>query len=171
MIFSPIQIANLEISNRIAVAPMCQYSADNGSMTDWHIMHLGQFAVSGVGLIFTEAVGVEMEGRISPGCLSLCSDEQEESFKRVIKFCYDFGNAKMGIQLAHAGRKASTELPWLGGKPISSLEVRGWKTQAPSAIPLPSQTPHSSSTEVPPQTPAQSTSTVQLPSQSKFASA
>ena len=105
-------------------------------MTDWHIMHLGQFAVSGVGLIFTEAVGVEMNGRISPGCLSLCSDQQEESFKRVIKFCNDFGNSKMGIQLAHAGRKASTEIPWLGGKPISSSEQRGWKTEAPSPIPF-----------------------------------
>ena len=136
ILFSPIPIANLELRNRVVVAPMCQYSADNGSMTDWHIMHLGQFAVSGVGLIFTEAVGVEMDGRISPGCLSLCSDEHEESFKRVIKFCYDFGNAKMGIQLAHAGRKASTELPWLGGKPISASEVRGWKTEAPSAIPF-----------------------------------
>ena len=136
ILFSPIVISKLKLRNRIVVAPMCQYSANEGSPTDWHLMHLGQFAVSGVGLIFTEAVGVEMTGRISPGCLSLCSDEHERSFKRVIKFCHDFGSARMGIQLAHAGRKGSTELPWLGGKPISSLESRGWKTVAPSAVPF-----------------------------------
>ncbi len=139
ILFSPIVISNLKLRNRVVVAPMCQYSAADGNMTDWHIMHLGQFAVSGVGLIFTEAVGVEMNGRISPGCLSLCSDQHEESFKRVIKFCYDFGNAKMGVQLGHAGRKASTELPWLGGKPIPSCEFRGWKTEAPSAVPFASE--------------------------------
>jgi NADPH2 dehydrogenase len=112
---------------------MCQYSANEGNATDWHLMHLGQFAVSGVGLIFTEAVGVEMTGRISPGCLALCTDEHEKNLKRVVDFCHDFGNAKMGIQIAHAGRKGSTELPWLGGKPIPSEDPRGWKTDGPSA--------------------------------------
>ena len=134
ILFSPMVISNLTFRNRIVVAPMCQYSADEGNASDWHLMHLGQFAVSGVGLIFTEAVGVEMNGRISPGCLSLCSDEHEKSLKRVIKFCHDFGSAKIGIQLAHAGRKGSTELPWLGGRPISSAGSRGWKTVAPSAV-------------------------------------
>mgnify|MGYP001585139087 FL=1 len=98
-------------------------------------MHLGQFAVSGVGLILTEAVGVEMAGRITPGCLSLCSDAQESSLKRVVDFCQKFGHAKMGIQLAHAGRKGSTDLPWNGGKPISPNEPRGWQTDGPSAVP------------------------------------
>ncbi len=117
LLFSPITISSVQLRNRVVVAPMCQYSANEGNATDWHLMHLGQFAVSGVGLIFTEAVGVEMEGRISPGCLSLCSDQHEESLKRVISFCSDFGSARMGVQLAHAGRKGSTDLPWLGGKP------------------------------------------------------
>ena len=121
-LFSPIKLAGIELENRIIVAPMCQYSADAGSATEWHIMHLGQFAVSGVGLIITEVVGVEMEGRISPGCLSLCSDQHEANLKRVIDFCYNFGNTRMGIQLGHAGRKASTDLPWYGGKPIASFD-------------------------------------------------
>ena len=132
-LFSPISLSTVSIPNRIVVAPMCQYSANEGNATDWHLMHLGQFAVSGVGLIFTEAVGVEMTGRISPGCLALCTDEHEQNLKRVVDFCHDFGNAKMGIQLAHAGRKGSTELPWLGGKPIPSVNPRGWKTDGPSS--------------------------------------
>ena len=136
LLFSPISISSVQLRNRVVVAPMCQYSADDGNATDWHLMHLGQFAVSGVGLIFTEAVGVEMEGRISPGCLSLASDQHEESLKRVIRFCNDFGSARMGIQLAHAGRKGSTDLPWLGGKPIPSADARGWQTEAPSAVPF-----------------------------------
>ena len=132
-LFSPISLSDVSIPNRIVVAPMCQYSANDGNATDWHLMHLGQFAVSGVGLIFTEAVGVEMSGRISPGCLALCTDEHEQNLKRVVDFCHDFGHAKMGIQIAHAGRKGSTELPWLGGKPIPSKDPRGWKTDGPSA--------------------------------------
>ena len=134
-LFSPISLADVELRNRIIVSPMCQYSADAGCATDWHLMHLGQFAVSGVGLILTEAVGVEMAGRITPGCLSLCSDAQESSLKRVFDFCQKFGHAKMGIQLAHAGRKGSTDLPWNGGKPISPNEPRGWQTDGPSAVP------------------------------------
>ena len=134
-LFSPISLTDVELRNRIIVSPMCQYSADAGCATDWHLMHLGQFAVSGVGLILTEAVGVEMAGRITPGCLSLCSDAQESSLKRVVDFCQKFGHAKMGIQLAHAGRKGSTDLPWNGGKPISPNEPRGWQTDGPSAVP------------------------------------
>ena len=134
-LFSPISLADVELRNRIIVSPMCQYSADAGCATDWHLMHLGQFAVSGVGLILTEAVGVEMAGRITPGCLSLCSDAQESSLKRVFDFCQKFGHAKMGIQLAHAGRKGSTDLPWNGVKPISPNEPRGWQTDSPSAVP------------------------------------
>ena len=134
-LFSPITLAEIELRNRVIVAPMCQYSAEAGNATDWHLMHLGQFAVSGFWLIITEAVGVEMSGRISPGCLSLCTDEHEATLKRVVDFCHNFGNSRMGIQLAHAGRKASTDLPWLGGKPIASSDPRGWATEGPSAIP------------------------------------
>ncbi len=102
-LFSPITLAGIELRNRIIVAPMCQYSADEGAATDWHLMHLGQYAVSGVGLIITEAVGVDMAGRISPGCLSLCTDAQEASLKRVVDFCQTFGNTTMGIQLSPCG--------------------------------------------------------------------
>lgn len=134
-LFSPIQLGGVELSNRIIVAPMCQYSADGGNATDWHLMHLGQFAMGGVGLILVEATGVSPEARISPGCLSLCSDENQAALTRVVKFCNDFGNARMGIQLAHAGRKASTDLPWLGGAPLPASDPRGWETVAPSAVP------------------------------------
>jgi NADPH2 dehydrogenase len=134
-LFSPISLNEIELRNRIIVAPMCQYSAVDGSATDWHLMHLGQFAVSGVGLILVEATGVSPEGRISPGCLGLWSDENQAALGRVVKFCHDFGNAKMGIQLAHAGRKASTDLPWLGGAPLPASDPRGWQALAPSATP------------------------------------
>ena len=132
-LFSPITLGGIELSNRIVVAPMCQYSADDGSATDWHLMHLGQFAVSGVGLILVEATGVSPEARISPGCLGLWSDENQEALARVVGFCRDYGNATMGIQLSHAGRKASTDLPWYGGAPIPAADPRGWQTVAPSA--------------------------------------
>ncbi len=134
ILFSQIKLAELELRNRIIVAPMCQYSANKGSATDWHLMHLGQFAVSGVGLLFTEATAVEKEGRISPGCLGLWSDENEQALKRVVDFCKNFGNTHLGIQLAHAGRKASTDLPWFGSKSIPPEDARGWKTSAPSAM-------------------------------------
>ena len=125
-LFSPIRLGGVELSNRIIVAPMCQYSADGGNATDWHLMHLGQFAMGGVGLILVEATGVSPEARISPGCLSLCSDENQAALARVVTFCNDFGNARMGIQLAHAGRKASTDLPWQGGAPHPASDPRGW---------------------------------------------
>lgn len=134
-LFSPITLGGLDLSNRIIVAPMCQYSAVDGNATDWHLMHLGQFAVSGVGLVIVEATGVSPEARISPGCLGLWSDENQDALARVVRFCQDFGNARMGIQLAHAGRKASTDLPWLGGKPLPPTDPRGWQTVGPSPAP------------------------------------
>ena len=133
-LFSPIQLAELELSNRIVVAPMCQYSAHNGDVTDWHLMHLGQYAVSGIGLVFVEATGVEERGRITPGCPGLYNDDNEAAMARIIKFYRDYGHAKIGIQLAHAGRKASTDLPWNGGKPLTK-EQGAWQTVGPSAIP------------------------------------
>jgi 2,4-dienoyl-CoA reductase-like NADH-dependent reductase (Old Yellow Enzyme family) len=116
-LFTPIQLRGLEMPNRIVVAPMCQYSAHDGTVGDWHIMHLGQYAVGGNGLLFVEATGTEPEGRITPGCVGLYSDENEAALKRVLDFCNAYGNTPVGIQLAHAGRKASVDLPWKGGAP------------------------------------------------------
>ena len=133
-LFSPLSLRSLNLENRIVVAPMCQYSAHDGTMTDWHLMHLGQFAVSGAGLVFVEATGVEPEGRITPGCTGLWSDANEAGMARIIRFFRDYGSARIGIQLAHAGRKASADLPWNGGAALKP-EQGAWRTVAPSAIP------------------------------------
>jgi 2,4-dienoyl-CoA reductase-like NADH-dependent reductase (Old Yellow Enzyme family) len=121
------------LANRIMVAPMCQYSARDGTVGDWHLMHLGQFALAGPGLLVIEATGIEPEGRITPSCTGLYSDDNEEAFARVVAFCREIGAAKLGIQLNHAGRKGSTVAPWLGGGPIEGPEA--WTPEAPSAIP------------------------------------
>ena len=131
-LFEPIALSGVALPNRIVLSPMCQYSANEGTVGDWHVMHLGQFAVSGVGLVFVEATGVAPEGRITPGCVGLYSDENEAALARVVRFCRDYGSAKLGIQLAHAGRKASTDLPWRGGKPLSTGDG-GWPTVSASA--------------------------------------
>ena len=132
-LFSPIALGGVTLPNRIVVSPMCQYSATDGTMSDWHTMHLGQFAVGGVGLIIVEATGVEAAGRISPGCTGLYSDENEAAMARVVAFCRKHGIAKMGIQLGHAGRKASTRQPWNRGPALIPADG-GWETSAPSAI-------------------------------------
>ncbi len=133
-LFTPIQLRGLELPNRIVVAPMCQYSAVDGTANDWHLMHLGQFAVGGNGLLFVEATGTEPEGRITPGCVGLWSDENEAGLKRVLDFCNAYGNTPVGIQLAHAGRKASVDVPWKGGKPLTA-DNGAWQTVGPSAEP------------------------------------
>lgn len=133
-LFSPIQFRGLELSNRVVVAPMCQYSAEDGTVGDWHIMHLGQYAISGTGLLFVEATGIEPEGRITPGCVGLYSDENEAALKRVLNFCNAYGNVPVGIQLAHAGRKASVDVPWNGGAPLTANNG-AWQTVGPSAEP------------------------------------
>jgi NADPH2 dehydrogenase len=133
-LFSPITLRGLTLPNRIVVSPMCQYSAREGTVGDWHLMHLGQFAVSGVGLVVVEATGVEPEGRITPGCVGLYSDENEAALERIVAFCRDYGNASIGIQLAHAGRKASADVPWRGGRPLDPADG-AWQTVAPSALP------------------------------------
>ncbi|MGJ3259121.1 MAG: NADH:flavin oxidoreductase/NADH oxidase [Rhodospirillales bacterium] len=133
-LFTPFNLRGLEMPNRIVVAPMCQYSATDGTVNDWHLMHLGQFAVGGNGLLFVEATGTEPEGRITPGCVGLWSDENEAALKRVLDFCNAYGNTPVGIQLAHAGRKASADVPWKGGKPLSS-DNGAWQTVGPSAEP------------------------------------
>lgn len=132
-LFSPIKLRDLDMSNRLVVAPMCQYSADNGNMSDWHIMHLGSLANSGAGLLIFEATGVELAGRISLGCPALETDANETAMKRVVDACRKWGTAKLGIQLAHAGRKASVKRPWEGGTPLGA---EAWTTKSASAIPF-----------------------------------
>ncbi len=142
-LFTPFKIGNLELFNRITVAPMCQYSAKDGTATDWHLMHLGNLALSGASLLVVEATGVTPEGRISPGCAGLYSDENERALAHIIKFVRGISAVKLGIQLGHAGRKASSHRPWEGHGPLKQ-EEGAWQTVAPSAVPLAAgwPTPH-----------------------------
>ncbi len=133
-LFSPLTIKSVTIRNRIAVSPMCQYSAVDGFANNWHLIHLGARAVGGAGLILMEATAVSAEGRITPGCLGIWKDEQIEPLKNIVEFIHQQG-AVAGIQLAHAGRKASCDLPWNGGKQLAP-EQGGWDTAAPSPIPF-----------------------------------
>ncbi len=112
---------------------MCQYSAVDGCATDWHLMHLGQFSVSGAGLLIVEMTNVAPHGRISPRCMGLYSDDNERAIKRVVDFCKAYGSTPVAVQLAHAGRKASTRPPWEGREPIGEGEG-GWRPVAPSAV-------------------------------------
>ena len=132
-LFSPIKLAGLELANRIVVSPMCQYSADDGSATDWHMMHLGMLANSGAALVVVEATAVERAGRITHGCLGLYSDDNEAALAHVVRQCRRAGTAKFGIQLAHAARKASAQLPWDGGQALKAGQDP-WPTMAASAI-------------------------------------
>jgi 2,4-dienoyl-CoA reductase-like NADH-dependent reductase (Old Yellow Enzyme family) len=131
-LFSPIDLRGVTLPNRIAVAPMCQYSATDGVPGDWHLVHLGQFAQSGPGLIIAEATGVEPQGRITPGCTGLYSDACEEGFGRIIRFARSVDDGRIGIQLSHAGRKGSTVAPWEGG---GRIEDGGWQTESASDVP------------------------------------
>ena len=124
-LFTPLQIRGVTFRNRIAVSPMCQYSARDGRMDDWHLVHLGSRAAGGAGLVLAEAAAVVPEGRIGPGDLGLYDDAQVEPLARVFAFIAAQG-AVPGIQLAHAGRKASTAAPWLGGRPIEPAQG-GWR--------------------------------------------
>lgn len=133
-LFSPLQFGLLTLSNRIVVSPMCQYSAEDGSATAWHRVHLGQMAQSGAGLLFIEATAVEAIGRITPGCLGLYSDENERALGAVLDDIRTFSDMPIGIQLGHAGRKASSARPWDGGQLLDTTQG-GWPTVAPSAIP------------------------------------
>ncbi len=134
-LFSPLELRGLTLNNRIAVSSMCQYAAESGSAIDWHLMNLGQFSMGAAGLVMTEATAVSAAGRITPKCLGLYSDENEAALKRVIDFCREYGVTPMGIQLAHAGRKGSAQIPLDGGKPLAADE-NPWITAAPSAIPF-----------------------------------
>ncbi len=133
-LFSPITLKGVTLANRIVVSPMCQYSARDGSATDWHLMHLGSFSVAGSGLVLVEATAVEAAGRISPEDLGLYSDANEVALGRVVGFWREYGNTRLGIQLAHAGRKGSAHRPWeKDGAPLSP-EEGAWPTVGPSAV-------------------------------------
>lgn len=134
-LFSPVTLGKLVLTNRIAVSPMCQYSAEQGQASDWHLIHLGHLALSGAGLLFIEATAVAPEGRITPGDLGLWSDQTEAALARVLKSVRHYSAMPVAIQLAHAGRKASTQAPWEGGKSMAPGSG-GWQTVAPSALPF-----------------------------------
>ncbi len=134
-LFSPMSIARMELSNRITIAAMCQYSATDGAMTDWHMQHLGGLALSGAAMLVIEATGVVPEGRITHYCTGLYSDENERAMKRVVDFLRALSPIRIGVQLNHAGRKASAHRPWEGRGPLGADEG-AWITTAPSAIPL-----------------------------------
>src|SRR4051812_23231565 len=135
VLFEPLSLGGITFANRIAVSPMCQYSAENGAANDWHLQHLGSLSLSGAGLVIVEQTAVEPLGRITHGCLGLYSDATEAALARVVGFCRRAGSAALGIQLAHAGRKGSAKLPWEGGGPLPP-EAGAWTTAAPSAIPF-----------------------------------
>jgi 2,4-dienoyl-CoA reductase-like NADH-dependent reductase (Old Yellow Enzyme family) len=136
VLFSPITLRGLTLPNRVVVSPMCQYNSDNGSANDWHLMHLGGFSLGCSGLVICEMTDVTPIGRITPKCAGMWSDENEAALKRVHDFCRTYGVAKLGVQLAHAGRKGPTATPAAGGKPILSKEEGGWTPEAPSALPF-----------------------------------
>jgi 2,4-dienoyl-CoA reductase-like NADH-dependent reductase (Old Yellow Enzyme family) len=133
-IFRPVTFRSVTARNRIVCSPMCQYSATDGVPNDWHFQHLGCRAVGGAGIVFAEMTNVEPRGRISAGCLGLWNDQQRDAFARIARFVKSQG-AVAGIQLAHAGRKASTARPWEGGNPIPPGDG-GWQAIAPSPIPF-----------------------------------
>ncbi len=133
-LFEPIALGNVELANRIVIAPMCQYSAVDGCMTDWHLIHLGQLALSGAALLTIEASAVVPEGRISYADVGLYNDETEAAMARVLESVRRYSDMPIAIQLAHAGRKASTDLPWKGGGQIAPDHANGWQTQAPSPV-------------------------------------
>jgi 2,4-dienoyl-CoA reductase-like NADH-dependent reductase (Old Yellow Enzyme family) len=134
-LFDPIQVGGLSLSNRIVIAPMCQYSAEDGCTTDWHLIHLGQLSVSGAALLTVEATAVLPEGRITSGDVGLWDDKTESALLLTLDRIRRWSDIPIAIQLSHAGRKASTKVPWEGGAQIPPNEPFGWQTRAPSSIP------------------------------------
>ena len=132
-LFTPYALGPLQVANRIAIAPMCQYSAENGNATDWHMIHLGHLALSGAGLLMTEATAVSPEGRISAADLGLWSDDNQAALAKVVQAIRRHASIPLVVQLGHAGRKASSRAPWEGGSCVHLAEG-GWQTVAPSAI-------------------------------------
>ena len=134
-LFSPIQLRGLTLPNRIVVSPMCQYSAIDGSANDWHLIHWGQMAMSGAGLFIIEATATARDGRITQGCLGLYSDQNEAAFKRVLDAVRaQLPPSNIGVQIGHAGRKASSRRPWEGGALIPLGEPESWQPVAPSSL-------------------------------------
>ncbi|GBG04050.1 oxidoreductase [Azospira sp. I13] len=134
-LFTPYALGQLTLPNRIVIAPMCQYSAKDGVVGDWHLMHLGNLSHSGAGLLIAEATAVSPEGRISDRCPGLWDDATESGWTRVLEGVRRYSAMPVGIQLAHAGRKASCAAPWLGGKQLAT-DQGGWQNVAPSALPF-----------------------------------
>lgn len=134
-LFTPITLRELNIRNRIFVSPMCMYSSKDGMPNDWHMVHLGSRAVGGAGLVMVEATAVSQQGRISPDDSGMWSGDHAKAFLPITRFLKEHG-AVPGIQLAHAGRKASTDLPWKGSGPLIDAKQGGWQTVAPSAVPF-----------------------------------
>ena len=136
-LFAPLEVGGLKLRNRIIIAPMCQYSADGaGSATDWHLIHLGSLALSGAALLTIEATAVSADGRISADDLGLWSDDNEAALGKVLASIRRHSDMPVAIQLGHAGRKASTRVPWQGGGQIAPGDPGGWQTVAPSAVPF-----------------------------------
>ncbi|MEG8017346.1 NADH:flavin oxidoreductase/NADH oxidase [Sphingomonas sp. LR55] len=135
-LFEPLTVGNLTLANRIVIAPMCQYSANNGCMNDWHQIHLGQLALSGAALLTIEASAVLPEGRITHGDVGLYDDATEAAMAHVIESVRRWSDMPIAIQLSHAGRKASCEVPWKGGLQIAPSEPNGWQTEGPSTVPF-----------------------------------
>jgi NADPH2 dehydrogenase len=133
-LFTPIQLRELKLKNRIMVAPMCQYSADNGEANDWHFTHINNLALSGAAMFCIEATHVEATGRITPGCLGLYNEATEAALKPILASVRKHSKTAVAMQLAHAGRKGSSHVPWDGGQQIP-LGQGGWQTDAPSAVP------------------------------------
>jgi len=133
-LFTPLTLRGLTLANRIVVSPMCQYSAVRGEPTDWHMIHLGHLALSGAAMLCIEATAVEPDGRITPADLGLWDDVTENAYKPVLEAIRRYSPIRIAMQIAHAGRKASSHVPWEGGQLIPVSEG-GWQTHAPSAVP------------------------------------
>ncbi|OAA65007.1 NADPH dehydrogenase [Cordyceps fumosorosea ARSEF 2679] len=149
-LFRPIKVRGLEQHNRVVVSPMCQYSAHDGHLTDYHLVHLGQLALHGAGLVFVEATAVEPRGRISPEDSGLWADSQVAPLKRIVDFVHS-QNGKIGIQIGHAGRKASTLAPWLGGtadKTLADAAANGWPDDVVAVSPIPFAEDHAAPKEL-----------------------
>ncbi|OYU48780.1 MAG: oxidoreductase [Rhizobiales bacterium PAR1] len=135
LLFAPLALRALTLPNRIIIAPMCQYSAVDGNASDWHILHLGQLALSGAGMLILEATAVAPEGRISAGDIGLYSDQNEAALARVLKIVRTYSAMPIAMQVGHAGRKAASQKPWEGGQQVPPGQPGGWVTMGPSAIP------------------------------------
>lgn len=136
VLFTPLRVRNLELVNRIVIAPMCQYSAERGCMSDWHLIHLGHLALCGAALLTIEATAVLPEGRITYGDVGLWDDQTETAMGRTVERIRRWATMPIAVQLAHAGRKGSTEAPWKGGHQFAPRDPNGWQTVAPSALPF-----------------------------------